>query len=197
LSCENHPNVEAIANCSDCDTPMCGLCANYIEEGVYCESCVSNRETEQIVAEKLQRQNKGAIQKQVTELGAENAEAARKGGQNSQLIQVLIIVACLLFLTVRLFLNSGSPDEQANSELPVAEFALVSLVQCMLIFEEIGEILQSNNTPDPALRCDQTAPPNIITRNGDDIKISHPDPGVYGVEELSVSKSNPVSTLIY
>ena len=62
--------------------------------------------------------------------------------------------------------------------------------------KEIGEILQTGEMPDPLLGCEQADEPNLISREGDIIRISHPDPGIYGYREIFVNSSDPEPSLI-
>ena len=57
-------------------------------------------------------------------------------------------------------------------------------------FEEIGMLLEVNQMPDPALRCDQSYVPNIIFRDGATIRISHPNPSQYGFSQIYVSNAS-------
>ena len=196
MSCNFHPNVDAIENCSKCNTPLCGLCASYLEAGVFCEACVSLHEAEQLLAEKFQQQNQANGAMQEVSSDGEYTTTASGESKNPQLVQWLVIGACMVFMSVRLLGFPGSTPDPAITDIPVAELQLDSLVQCMLVFEEIGEILQSDEIPDPSLRCNPLDLEYIITRDGDDIRVSHPDPSIYGVNELFVSKSNPTPNLI-
>ena len=79
MSCKNHPNVEAIANCALCDTPMCGMCANFMATETLCEACVDIREAERFVSAQSQQLNQALKPVVVEKVEADIPPCTRQG----------------------------------------------------------------------------------------------------------------------
>lgn len=175
---------------------MCGLCGNYTDTGIFCEPCLKIHETEKFVVAQSRHLDHGANPSPVVEIRVENSQAETPGKRMPQALQGLVIVSCFVFIFIRFYVSGNPTSVQVETESLTQELALTSLVRCMLVFQEIGEVLESGEMPDPALGCEQADEPNLISREGDIIRISHPQPGVYGYSEIFVTSDNPEPTLI-
>lgn len=192
-ACKDHPNVKAIANCERCETPLCGMCSRFTDSGVYCERCLETLDREKFVAAQTEQLQKPGQVLQVDNEEDNLAESVRSK-PNYQIIQAVVIACSLAFIFFRL--NSNSGTEVVDSQTREVERQLNSLGQCMMVFQQIGQALQNARQADPLLRCAQPGTPNIITVEGDDIRVSHPNPEIFGYSELFVSSSNPTPVLI-
>jgi len=175
---------------------MCGLCVNYTDTGVFCEPCLKIHETEKFVAAQSRQLDHGANPSQATAIRTENSQAATPRKRIPQIAQGLIIAACFAFIFVRFYFSESPTSVEVDTETLARELELTALVRCMLVFKVIGEILQTGEMPDPLLGCEQADEPNLISREGDIIRISHPDPGIYGYREIFVTSSDPEPSLI-
>ncbi len=189
LLCNNHPNADAIASCDKCDIALCGLCGNYIDDSVFCERCTEIYETKQFISaqsEKLKHSRSTLI---VDNSSAGELSDSKSKKSNYKSLQLIVIVASVSVIAVRLYFFSNPISIQRDPELLAREQALTSVVQCLLIFREIGLRLEreGDQTAVAELRCADSDVPNIITIDGDNIRISHPNPAIYGYSEIFVT----------
>jgi len=188
LNCYNHPNAPAVEKCARCEVDMCGMCANFLEAGAYCEKCVSAVETEDFVAAQSNKLNRSEIDL-VLSKHADEKEAERAGVEKRKDGFVLwlgfgggsamIFVSLLLYAFPMLF--------QFDAEAAAAFEASQALEECRLVFEQIGYQLEYGEEPNPALQCADSNVPNIIERQGDTVRVSHPNPRQYGLSAIYVS----------
>lgn len=199
--CNNHPNAPAIDQCSKCGMALCGTCANFIDDGVFCESCGESHAAEKAVAaetQKLERQqDKRQIQTEaVPQASAQHPAAPRRKRYNPNTLPLIVIAVCVLIIAVR-FLFFSTPDfVPVDDETRARQLAITDFEECMQVFEEIGRVLARNGTPGENLRCDGSGQSNIVTRTGNDVIVEHPQPDFYGYRRIYVSRSNPVPTLV-
>lgn len=190
MPCHNHPNAPTVEKCNRCEIELCGMCANFTDSGVYCETCVSAVETEDFVALQSRKLNKSeidlVISKHAEELEAEQAQ--NKRGKDTTIIWLgagggiaMIFVSLLLYAYPMLFLDS---------EVAAAFEASQALEECRLVFEEIGYLLEEGEEPDPSLRCPGSTVPNIVEREGGIVRVLHPNPGTYGLSAIYVSNES-------
>ena len=105
-------------------------------------------------------------------------------------------IAWLFFLVAAstafvILLRAGSPHAfEFGAEAQVAREAAYALEDCLYLFQEIGEILAEGGTPDAAMRCPGSAVDNIISREGDGVRVSHATPSVFGLRELYVTDTD-------
>ncbi|MDA1369334.1 MAG: hypothetical protein O2971_01030 [Proteobacteria bacterium] len=196
MKCNNHPNVAAIANCGKCDSPMCGLCANFSGSEVLCEKCVAIRETERYVAAQSKQLGPKNKPLKVDQPDDKKTTSPGRRKSTSKAWQWAIIVASLIFVTVRMFFFSA-PTSQSLGEPDIArQIALTSFAQCLLVFREIGVSLANGLNAQNTPRCADSDRANIVTTIGSDIRVAHPDPGFYGYRQIYVSRNNPDPILI-
>lgn len=196
LKCNNHLGVDAIAECEDCASPMCGVCANFTDNGVLCEHCLEIRATSKFVDEQT-RKSAPVTQKLIQEDDEEIAAAPRNGNSGVwDKLKLVGLIGCFAFIGYRLYLAFSGSTILTEAEIAAEEQSRASLELCLLNFWEIAELLQNDQTPGEALACVEAGAPNIISRVGDDIIVRHPRPELHGYSEVVVSKSNPVPRLI-
>ena len=196
MSCKNHPNVEAIANCALCDTPMSGMCANFMASETLCEACVDIREAERFVSAQSQQLNQAPKPVAVEKVDADIPQAPGRAKSKSRTVQWMVLLVCFLIISVRLFTPSNTEYVPIDPVIRAQQLAIVPLDRCISIFREIGEILKNDRMPGESLRCDESGATNLVTRADGDIKISHPQPDFYGYREIYVSRNNPEPTLV-
>ncbi|MBL4572577.1 MAG: hypothetical protein JKY86_05825 [Gammaproteobacteria bacterium] len=167
---------------------MCGTCANFLDTGAFCEKCVSAVETEKFVTAQSNKLNKTEIDL-VLSKHTQDKESERRGKEKRKDGTVLwlgfgggsamIFVSLLLYAFPMLF--------QFDAEAAAAFEASQALEECRLVFEEIGYQLEDGEEPNPSLRCLDSNVPNIVERQGDRIRVSHPNPRQYGLSAIYVS----------
>jgi hypothetical protein len=196
MQCHNHPNAAAIENCARCQIALCGMCANFGDNEVLCEKCLKLADAEKFVArQKLQLERKvQALQSQTS--AAEDAKPQKKRLLSAEQTQILIIISCFIIIGVQLLFFSRPATAPSSGENSARSLAITSLAQCLITFRQIGAILATGDMPAESLRCADSAAANIITRSGNDERISHPDPSIYGFSRLYVSRNNPEPTVI-
>ena len=175
---------------------MCYLCANHTEAGILCESCVKIRENEHFVAAQAQRANPQTGQLRTEAAKTLGPELSKAGQSRTNPVKLLIIAVGSIVVYAGLYVYSHPNLLEGDSEARAGRLAAAALVDCLWIFQEIGELLEENLMPDPALRCDESETPNIITRDGDTIRISHPNPEFHGYSEIFVTNHSHDPTLI-
>lgn len=196
MSCKNHPLVDAVANCERCDTPMCDQCANHTEAGILCEACVKIRENEHFVAAQAERSNPQTGQLLAEAANTLKPELSKTGQPRRNPVKLFIIAVGSIAVYAGLYAYSHPSFLAGDSEARTNRLAAAALVDCLWIFQEIGELLEENQMPDPALRCDESDTANIITRDGGTIRISHPNPEFHGYSEIFVTNHSHEPTLV-
>lgn len=167
------------------------MCANFLNIGVYCEKCVSAVETEDFVNKQSSKLNKSEIDLVLSKHAQEKDNertSVEKRKDNAVLWlgfgggSAMIFISLVIYAFPTLF--------QFDAEARAAFEASQALEECRLVFEQIGYDLESGNDPDPSLRCSDTNVPNIVERRGNSVRISHPNPGAYGLSALYVSNDS-------
>lgn len=175
---------------------MCDLCANHTEAGILCESCVKIRENEHFVAAQAQRANPPTGQLLAEAANTLKPERSKTGQSRINPVKLLIIAIGSIVVYAGLYVYSHPSFLEGDSEARANRLGATALVDCLWIFQEIGELLEENRMPDPSLRCDESDTANIITRDGDTIRISHPNPEFHGYSEIFVTNHSHDPTLI-
>jgi hypothetical protein len=187
VSCKNHPNANVIANCFDCGTPMCRLCATFFGEEALCMRCIHERQAKQPAIERSRKGLSRAARRQMITNGALKQKPKLEIRSLFQRWRWLFYALLLAVVYVRLLVytnpNLFNVDEEALAQLRAAD----DLEACRLVFEEIGIQLEENQMPDANLRCDESYVPNFITREGSSIRVSHPNPDYHGLSEIYVT----------
>ena len=197
MSCEFHPDDTAIATCATCGISLCGVCTNYVGRKVFCESCVVLYETNISAAAQVKAEPKPTlpVDSDKSESAARKKQAS-KNATSPNVIAQLIVVVGILFVTVQLGRALNSSSKLNDIRVLIEEFAVIPLPECLEIFREIGLQLQTDDSPDPSLICDQSAIPNILTNTGNDIIVEYSRPDFYGYSRIYVSRNNPEPAVV-
>lgn len=189
--CHNHPNAKAIAPCHRCALELCGMCGNYFDDLVLCERCAEIYENEKFVSsqsEKLERPKSTLV------VDSDETDEFTPPGRSkkvNKLVPAAVIGLCGCVIAVQLYLYSNPGPVERDPAAVARELAVASLVDCLLVFREIGLTLQDGRMPDESQVCADSPQPNVI-RNEDGVpRIWHPNPRYYGYEEISVSATEP------
>jgi len=200
LKCDFHPAVDAIANCSNCDIPICGFCTTYVEDSTLCENCVELRAAEDFVASQTPQSDK--LERMLVERQAKSESLDDRLTQDEEKRarrekrHVLMVGVSTIFIAVRVFFVLEASRDLTQDEIFAEELARSQVESCVLVFWEIAELLQNDSVPDESLRCEEPGDPNIVTVVGDDIIVTHPNPQLLGYSEIVVSKNNPIPELV-
>jgi|TARA_B100000315_G_scaffold226701_1_gene233855 hypothetical protein len=198
LKCEYHPAADAIADCSNCHIPICGICSNYGESDVLCDRCVDVVLTAKLVDE---QSSQGEVHKKFRIENDEPAETPHKLTLEESIekrekwYMAVVILGCL-YIGFTLYSTLGPASVLTQQQIAAEEVAIDQLNLCVMVFWEIAEQLQNNQVPDESLACAESSDPNIISRVADDIIVTHPHPELLGYTEIFVRKSNPVPVFI-
>jgi len=186
--CYNHPNAPSVEKCARCEVDMCGMCANFLAAGAFCEKCVSAVETEDFVTAQSNKLNKTEIEL-VLSKHAEDKEADRAGVEKRKDGVVLWLgfgggsAMAFISLVIYAFPMLFQFDAQAAAAFQASQ----ALEECRLVFEEIGYLLEDGVEIDSSLQCADSNVPNIVEQQGGRVRVSHPNPSAYGLSAIYVS----------
>ena len=172
------------------------MCSKFDDDGVRCESCAAKHETAQLVqarAEKLRQPAKPAIVEESLDI---ESFGPRKQGRSYRWLLQLGVVLLLLAVGIPLYFYAYPKIELEDSPVRAREEQISGLMQCLLVFRQLGEQMQSGLEPDMSLQCASPSGPNILRRNDTVIRILHPNPQLYGVQEISVSNASPEPVIV-
>lgn len=189
MACFNHPNAPSIENCSRCDKPMCGMCANFFDIGVYCEKCAKAVESERFVTSKSDLFKKSE-QRPSTMVTSPDAPAARPRDSRDRGIIWLGAGGSASMIFFSLVLYAYPSVFEFDPEAAAARARVQALEDCRLVFEEIGYMLSRDRVPDDSLRCPDSNLPNIVTHSGDLVQVSHPNPASHGLHAIYVTNKS-------
>ncbi|HIF74991.1 MAG TPA: hypothetical protein EYG31_05730 [Porticoccaceae bacterium] len=194
-TCQNHPNALTIDNCTRCKAALCGMCVSFVGDKVFCESCVKTHEAKKIVSS----QNKGNHPSNNIFLDnpyEEEYEIRKKRNSNGKSLIWLVIVICSIAVYAQLYFYTHPTETPIDQQQLATNQRLVSIIQCLNVFHKVGQILTIGEMPDSQLKCEDPSGPLVITTDGDTISISHANPSIYGVSQISVSNDNPFPILL-
>lgn len=198
MKCKSHPAVDAVANCAGCSTPLCGVCADFSGDEVYCERCiVNNARSEFVEAQSKPKDDLGRMmtEKQPVVHSKKKASIEERLERREKLSMAIVIISCI-FIGITLFTSLGAGYVLTPQEVQTEVREISQASDCALVFWEIAEILENGEEPDSSMICPGAQLPNIITRENGDIVVSHAMPQVIGYSQIYVSKNNPVPTMV-
>lgn len=189
MPCYNHPNATTTAICNRCEIQLCGMCTTYLDDGEYCESCAEKVQSEAFVAARSEVLNKPAPKPLIQEAAdTEPTRAEKKEDQDKLFIWLgiggssfMMFAAMAIYAFPNLFVDDVVLAAQAEEQ---------RLEDCRLVFEEITYILRAGGTPDASMSCADTSVPNVVRRSGDTVRVEHPNPGAYGLDEIYVTNQS-------
>ncbi len=82
------------------------------------------------------------------------------------------------------------PDLMKPEEQLAQEQSIIQLQECNEVFQAIGIMLSEGQIPDNSMSCPGTNVPNIVSRQGNRITVSHPNPRQFGLTELYVTNDS-------
>lgn len=190
MGCVNHPNAPVAATCKSCSAALCGICTKFLDSGEYCELCASLAEANSFrQARDRNEQERNVIMAQtVTARITEEEDRQKSRKKDGMYIRGGIGMACLmLFVSIGVY---AYPDLRKSDTQLFHEQAIMLLAECREVFQAIGIMLSEGETPDNTLSCPGTNIPNIISRRGNTITVSHPNPRQFGLVELYVTSAS-------
>lgn len=197
MACQNHPNAPTAATCKSCGVELCGMCTKFLDSGEYCEKCAVVAEADAYMksrSREMEYREAEAAHASIGETTAEKESIAKAKDQDKLYIWGGVGTA-MTMLCVALGLYAF-PNLLTDGETLARQDMLMDREQCRLVFEEIGYLLARGEMPDPSMRCEGTNTPNIINRNGNTVRVSHPNPAQLGLLELSVNSQSHDVTMI-
>ncbi len=193
MNCANHPSVAAVASCQRCTEQLCGQCMQILDGKEYCEQCAEALVAESYVANRareMERRHEVHFDA-IIDPGVTTAKGKKQKKQDKEKAYVWLGfggAATMIFLS--LIIYAFPMVFQFDSALAAERRAYQALEDCRLVFEEIGYLLEDGRMPDETFRCADTDAPNIVEQEGDSIRVSHPDPSIYGLVELYVNSQS-------
>ncbi|MDA1372568.1 MAG: hypothetical protein O2971_17650 [Proteobacteria bacterium] len=188
MNCYNHPHAPTAAHCKRCDVEMCGMCTQFLKDGEYCEKCAVAIQSEAFVTSQSRKLNKPEFDRTrvTTSQPREEFHPPTRGKDKDKIFIWLGVggSSAMIFFSMLLY---SFPLLFENSQAAATRQAAQALEDCRLVFEEIGYLLERGELPDNSLRCAGTNTPNIVSQNGEIIRVSHPNPAVFGLGEIYVT----------
>ena len=202
MKCQNHPNAPAVDSCIRCETPLCGMCASFTPDGVFCESCLEIHENQKAVTAKSESLDRPKPGPAITEYDEDLLEKAKRRDDNGVKLQLSAIGVCAVIMLVR-FVFFGGPlgsDADPNNQMSAAAQAQIQRVsmmaQCLAMLQEIGQTLVAGERPAVDARCPNSAQPLQVRDTEDDIIVRVPQPEMYGYADILVSRQDPNPRLV-
>lgn len=191
--CLNHPRVIAVGDCIGCGSSLCGMCSRFGDEGIRCERCEAAFENELQVRRQTEKLRQPALPA-VSETAPEKSdrEGSVRVSQVFAWLKWVSVILVLLGAAVPLYFYAYPHIEApAVSPTRAREEAATALIKCLQVFRRIGEQLQAGQEPDMSLRCAAPAGANLLQREGTTIRVTHPNPRLYGYRSITVTNQDP------
>jgi len=169
---------------------------NFIEEVVLCENCNENYEAKRFVSSRTECLKQLAAAAASDESVTEEFLRPAPSKGFSKTIQWGVIVAAVAIISAQLYFYNNPAQVQQDPEALAREQQLSSLVQRMLVFREIGLVLQERCMASNEMRCADSAAANIIRNEDGNIRLYHPNPQYRCYEEISVADSSPEPNIV-
>lgn len=202
MKCQNHPNAPAVDSCIRCKTQLCGMCASFTPDGVFCETCLEIHETQKAVAAKSQRLERPEPTSVITEYDEDFLEKAKRRDDNGVKLQLIVIGICAVIMVVRLVIFGGpittasDPNQQLSAEAQAQIQRITSMAECLAMLQEIGQTLAAGELPAAGISCPNSLQPLLVRETADDIIVRVPQPELYGYADILVSRQDPNPRLV-
>ena len=190
MGCVNHPNAPVAASCKRCSAELCGICTKFLDSGEYCEKCASLAEADAFRKTRDRNEEERNVAMAQTTTARITEEEVRQKSRNRDGMYIrggIGIASLMLFVSIGLY---AYPDLMKSDTQLSQEQGIVRLAECREVFQAIGILLSEGETPDSTLSCPGTNIPNIISRRGNTITVSHPNPRQFGLVELYVTSES-------
>lgn len=206
MKCDNHPAVAAVGVCALCDTCLCGICARFVGDSIYCEKCEQLSALNQS-ANARSRPGKQPDKSAMAGLLREEEERQRNqptpeprskpdNRERNEKIQMAIVIVCCVFIVYQIASSISSGGMLNQQEIIAQETRRNQIEACMLVFWEIAMQFSNGQQPGGTLRCPHTETPLQVARQNGDVIVRHPRPSAPGVSEIYVRRSDPTPVLV-
>ena len=195
-TCKNHPMAPAIAECLDCGITLCGMCSRFGEDGVRCERCADTFETRKQVAAQAEKLNRPTILPEGEELPSQEAVLPLNTSKVLQWIRGIALAGVFGGVGVPLYFYAHPDTVLPPSPTRDREVAASRFMECLQVFRQLGEMMEAGENPDMGLQCASPAGPNILRRDGNYWRVSHPNPQLLGIRGLYVTSENPEPVVV-
>ena len=167
---------------------MCGKCTRFVDTGKFCESCTEAAAVESFINAKSQAKADGADlgfgpsvepHAAALERPADRDSVYIWGGIGGSVLMVCLSIALNTFHGLFAFDDVTTLRKQD-----------LALENCRLVFEHIGNLLEQGEMPDDSLRCSDSVGPNLVSQDGDLVRVAHPNPGIHGYSQIYVTSDS-------
>jgi len=191
-----------------CAIPVCGVCARFASESVYCEKCeqlsaLSGTAEEKSSQQPPRPQSDGAMAGLLREEAEQQRSLPRNEPRNqvatqqrSEKIQIAVVLLCCVVIFYQIAQSIGSGGMLSQQQIIAQEQTRNQIEACMLVFWEIAMQFSNGQQPRPGLRCPDTEQPLQIARQDGDVIVRHPRPSALGVSDIYVRRSDPTPILV-
>ena len=169
---------------------LCGPCTRYLDSGQYCEKCARTAEADAYLRSRQRGEEK--LQSEIAQVTASRLaeeEARQKSRSRDSSFAKLGIGMASLMLFVSMGLYAYPNLFTSEQELARQE-NIIRLEECRQVFEAIGIALAAGQIPDRSMSCPGTVVPNTVTREGGVVKVAHPMPRQFGLDEFYVTSNS-------
>jgi len=202
MKCKNHPSAPAVDSCVRCEVPLCGMCASFTADGVFCEACLEIHETHKAVTAKSASLDRPKPTEVITEYDEDLLEKAKRRDDNGVKLQLGVIGICAVIVVVRLIFFGGpvtsasNPNTQLSDEARVQIQRVSMMAACLAVLQDIGQTLAAGERPAPGASCPNSPQPLVVRETADDIIVRVPQPEIYGYADILVSRLDPNPRLV-
>jgi len=171
------------------------MCTIFLDKGEFCEKCSDIVQSEAYVSAQSESLNRPAAEAPTSTPDLPPSEAQQRRDKDRVFIW-LGIGGSAVMMFMSLLIYSFPMLFEFDTELLAAIEAEDALEDCRLVFEEIGYVLSDGGVPDASMSCAETNVPNIISRQGGTVRVSHPNPGMHGLAEMYVTNDSHTVVLV-
>jgi len=190
MRCHYHPDRDAEKVCNSCRESLCDSCAIPKDNHFLCSRCIA-LEAAKAVADGVdwhmeEKQEKADIQKEK----GRRKKRWRIGLQWGLLVIALCVIIYQLPDLMGLAGNKERPLRNGTYETN----AITD--ECINNLWKVARILQEGDLPGPELVCPASQRPFVISYENGDVIARSPNPELYGLKEIRVSRLRPVPEVI-
>lgn len=178
------------ATCKTCGDPLCGMCTRFLDSGEYCEKCATVAEAQQYMQKRStleEKRGQESIRAGTDQIERQQQKEKEEDKDRKFIWGAVAVATLMLFSSMGLY---AFPNLFTEEAVLAEQRAIMRLTECEQVFQAIGIMLSEGQLPEDNMRCPGTNIPNIITRQGDTIRVSHPNPGAYGMQAIYVTNSS-------
>ncbi|GJM13397.1 MAG: hypothetical protein DHS20C12_18000 [Pseudohongiella sp.] len=190
MGCINHPNAPAAATCKKCNSELCGICTRFLDSGEYCEKCAAIAEADSYKVSRASIEEARDLEMAKLTSARIDDEEIREKARGKDVFYVRaggFVGVLMIFVSMGLY---AYPNLMKSDEQITQEQAIISLEHCREIFQAIGIRLSEGEIPETTMSCPGTNIPNIITRRGNTVTVTHPNPRQFGLSAMYVTSNS-------